>query len=524
MKAIGYIRYSSEGQSDGSSIERQTEIIQEYVKRMGLELVETFIDESFSASKGIHLSHGKLGKVILPRVDAGEYRGFALVVEKADRFSRLGIARDLSLLSRLIEGGVELHFASSGRVARSLDDLGSVIMGVVDSHAAKQYTDNLKANIKKGKSERKDRVERGENWILSRNVPSWLEVVGRVNVGNKIIDPGTIQVIPSEVALVQEIFEMAAVGIGIQTIFNKLNGRLGGKSLTWLQRTLAGREVLGEFKMEGRDPITGYYPQIIPQSLYDAARQQATRKRKNGNVVSGNAMNSDKGLNLFPGLLWDVTDSPPRKLHAQNVQRARYLMSAKVDDRPSRRMRYERLEFAVLAMLDSEDWQKVAGNSETEEFKLAKEELEAVLRELDKANKRMESLQAAMDEETEVAVIRTIAAQLTKTESVIATLSEKQEALAANVDSVKAKYQALYSPEVLRDLIKQNSPEATAIRLRLRTEIAKRVERLDIKFLPNGFSCRINYVNGATSFEIQVAGDKYVTAEEYDKIMSGFAA
>ena len=122
-KAIAYVRFSSEGQKDNSSIERQTEIIEQYAQRVGLDLRETFMDEGFSASKGHHLSHGKLGQ-ILADVDSGKYRGFAMVVEKMDRFSRLGIDETRTLTRRLIKGGMELHLAGTGRIIRDLDDFG----------------------------------------------------------------------------------------------------------------------------------------------------------------------------------------------------------------------------------------------------------------------------------------------------------------------------------------------------------------------------------------------------------------
>ena len=87
MKAIAYIRFSTKKQEEGSSIERQAETIEGYCQEKGLDLIETFIDDGFSGD-GEHMSKGKLGTVIFPAIDAGKYRGFALVVEKMDRFSR----------------------------------------------------------------------------------------------------------------------------------------------------------------------------------------------------------------------------------------------------------------------------------------------------------------------------------------------------------------------------------------------------------------------------------------------------
>lgn len=266
---IAYIRYSSDGQKDGSSDERQTEAIDLCLQRNGLQPVETFKDEGFSASKGKHLSHGALGR-ILTDVDAGKYRGHALVVEKMDRFSRMGIDETRQLTRRLIQGGMELHLAANGRIVRSLDDLTTVIMDAVESYGAQQYSANLKMHVRKGKEERKDQAVT-EGWILSRKVPWWLQVVGRENIGNKITKPGTIVEIPERVAVVREVFRLAALGVGVQHIAHKLNG--SALSLSWITRTLYDRSVLGEFRPAGREPIGG-------RSLCDGNR---TDLRSGGN-------------------------------------------------------------------------------------------------------------------------------------------------------------------------------------------------------------------------------------------------
>ena len=97
MKAIGYIRFSSDEQGNGDSIGRQTANIQIYCQRNALTLTETLIDDGRSASKGDHITKGKLGK-FLKQADTGKYRGFALVVEELDRLSDW-VSRSLMLLS-----------------------------------------------------------------------------------------------------------------------------------------------------------------------------------------------------------------------------------------------------------------------------------------------------------------------------------------------------------------------------------------------------------------------------------------
>jgi DNA invertase Pin-like site-specific DNA recombinase len=64
-----------------------------------LTLVETLIDEGQSASKGHHITKGKLGH-FLKDADNGKYQGFALIVEEMDRLSRLGINETAALIQK----------------------------------------------------------------------------------------------------------------------------------------------------------------------------------------------------------------------------------------------------------------------------------------------------------------------------------------------------------------------------------------------------------------------------------------
>src|SRR6267378_4766185 len=338
-KCVAYLRFSSEGQKDGSSIERQTEIIEPYASRNGLELVETLIDDGFSASKGHHLSHGKLGG-FLKNVDAGKYKGFALVVEKMDRFSRLDIKDTFLLTLRLTNGGMELHLAGSNRIIRSLDDLPTSILNSVEAKAAADYVANLTVNIRRGKEKAKDKTEAG-GWVYTRRVPAWLEVVGRQNVGNKITDPGKIVPIPEKVVVVREAFRLAGLGVGVKNIARQLNG--SALSLTWITRLLSDRSVLGEFQPAGRDPIPNYFPAIVTQSEFNAAREQAARKRRDGKYVGG-SRTSHLAENLFTGLIFDKTNGCG--MNFQRVRTHRYLRSAFQPDRKPNGMVYDRFEKA----------------------------------------------------------------------------------------------------------------------------------------------------------------------------------
>jgi DNA invertase Pin-like site-specific DNA recombinase len=471
QKAIAYLRFSSEGQKDGSSLERQTRTIDAYILRQGLNLVETFIDEGFSASKGRHVTHGKLG-TILADVDAGKYRGFALVVEKMDRFSRLGIEESFMLSRRLAHGGVELHLAEPNRLAGSMEDVPTVIADVLDNSAAKKYTDNLKINIRGGIRRIQDQAA-ANGRVMRSVVPWWLEVVGRRTVGAK--DPGKIVPIPEKVALVREVFRLAALGYGVTNIARELNGSLGGRSLSWLSRTLMDRAVLGEHRPVGRDPIPNYFPAIITQTEFNAAREQIARKRPNGKYILGKGARHP-GNNLFTGLLFDVTTEPACPLNFQGVKRHSYLMSAWRVGRKQNRLSYKNFETAFLGFLTDLDWRAVAGESESDEVKSLQGELETVLTELDRSRFKIAGMQKLIDEGL---FSKSLFESLDAEKVRAIEYQGRKESLAVAVATAQTTAEALYSPEVLIEAIRSGSPE---LRLKLKSEIAKRISRVDFDF------------------------------------------
>ena len=489
MKAIGYIRFSTKKQEEGSSIERQQEEINRYCQEKGLDLVATFIDDGFSGD-GEHMAKGKLGTVIFPAIEAGKYQGFALVVEKMDRFSRQDSDEVVVNQLRLRRGGVELHLAHDGRKA-TRKDLGEKVQDLVDSEAASVFLKNHKINIRKGKESKKDLAEH-DGWILSRSVPVWLQVVGRENIGNKITNPGKIEVIPEMVAVVQEAYRMASLGMGRTMIFEKLNGRLNGLSMSWLTRVLSDRSVLGYFKPAGRDEIPGYFPPIIDQQLFDEVRRQAQSKRRNGKSAGGNRKHSDRADNLLQGLVFDGN----RPMYYQPVLRNRYLASAITGDRKVNRIQYAKVAEKVVDILEREDWLAIRGMSESVEFLAAKGELNAVLSQLDVIARQIKTDNLAIEQEDDVATVRVIARKIARNEELMESLQSRKEGLQAHLDAEMKRSAALYQDEELKSLIRE--VKATPdMRMRLRSEIQRRVSRIELKFNPTQIDGIIRYVNGA---------------------------
>jgi hypothetical protein len=75
-----------------------------------------------------------------------------------------------------------------------------------------------------------------------------------------------------------------------------------------------------------------------------------------------------------------------------------------------------------------------------------------------------------------------MATRRSKDEVTLATLTASKDVAQTAVQAARAKCTALNTPEQLVELITAKTPEANDVRLRLRTEIRKRVSRIDIDF------------------------------------------
>jgi hypothetical protein len=337
---------------------------------------------------------------------------------------------------------------------------------------------NLKANVTRGWASVMDEAANGR--VVTRNVPDWLEVVGRTYNGAKITNPGRIVEKPDRVEVVREIFRLACLGIGSESIARQLNGRVLTRG--WVVHTLCNRAVLGEFRpRKNGNVIENYFPAIITQSVFDAARQQMNSKKRNGDFAGGRR--SDTASNLFSGLMYDVTPSPERTLQFQQVRRGRYLMSAFDKVRPQNRTNYDRFEHAFMTFFSEADWKEIAGARESDELRAAKIDLEKVLGDLDKVARRIETTNGLIDSgDLSSSALSAAFERLGKDQATLSTLSDQKDALQVKVDAERATCSALDDSETLLELIRQNGPGATEIRLKLRAEIRRRVHRIDVTF------------------------------------------
>ena len=114
-KLYSYIRWSSDKQAKGSSLQRQLETARRVAHENGLELVE-IIDAGLSAFKSKHLEKGSLGAFI-EAVKEGEVANDSwLTVESLDRISRDTILKAQRLFMELLELGITIYTGMDNRI------------------------------------------------------------------------------------------------------------------------------------------------------------------------------------------------------------------------------------------------------------------------------------------------------------------------------------------------------------------------------------------------------------------------
>lgn len=114
-KLYSYVRWSSDRQAKGTSLERQTNKAKEFATLHNLELVE-LLDAGLSAYRGKNTTQGALGGFI-QAVESGAIPNDSyLFVENLDRLSRQDILTANKLFSHLLELGLTVVTGMDGKI------------------------------------------------------------------------------------------------------------------------------------------------------------------------------------------------------------------------------------------------------------------------------------------------------------------------------------------------------------------------------------------------------------------------
>lgn len=347
-KAYSYQRWSSSEQSKGTSAVRQTSLTEAFCKRHGLDLdSSTFLDAGVSGFRGKNATVGALAAFLKlvqqGSIEAGSY----LVLEKLDRLGRQDLPKVFPIFTGLIDAGIIIATVEPERIYDKSGVDGFLIIEPILQFILANQESAKKAERSRfnwnHKRKNADKVK------LTAACPYWLTL-------NKTTQ--AFELVPHAIEALKLIFDLANQGFGYTAITTHLNTnkvRTYGKSKLWdptyIQRLLTDRRLLGEFRPrstndEGRkvrtgEVIKGYYPEIIPTSLFYQVQNLIQKRKSHRGRIGQNI------ANLFTGLLFDARDGSPMTLTGQKL----LVSSAAVLKRPNTLFlgfRYAWLEQALL--------------------------------------------------------------------------------------------------------------------------------------------------------------------------------
>jgi DNA invertase Pin-like site-specific DNA recombinase len=557
-KAISYIRWSTRSQTDGDSAERQLANFFRWCAANDLEpdLSASMRDEGLSAFKGNHLKKGGRLGLFLAAVKAGKYPNHVLVSENVDRLSRQGGKIARKIVEQIVDNGVDVHITNiNTKIIRGWENYPAISL-ILDIEFHRAWTESLLKSERctAGLLKLKRRAAE-EGLAISERVPWWMKATR----GQKIDESCLI---PERVAAVRRIFQLAGQNhLGATRIIKVLmrekhkpftpptpqRGVSHGWTPSYVRQILLHRAVLGEFQprklIDGKqvpDPdvpvIPNYYPAIITQSEWDAARAAvAFKNRKHKGGLTGHVPRkpwsnrggdrgggrlSDTTVNLFGSLVRDEsqeglnalrtnramwyqpagTDYARRRQHTDLTTKS-YMVSFFCDqDLKANRIRYSHLEEGVLEFLNMLDWKAVAGESEPQEMKEKQKELDSVKTEI----YRTEQLIIRWKKEArEMPDSKSLFRAIDGAEEELAKLVSRRDTLISEIETIRTETEVLYSIDYLQALIRENSPEAHEVRTKLRVEIHKRITKIGLEFFHTRVAGKvikgtITFVNGAT--------------------------
>ncbi|KQP21393.1 recombinase family protein [Pseudorhodoferax sp. Leaf265] len=314
-RVISYTRFSSRKQAKGLSEIRQVEAAKEWCDKHCLELSDhdQFKDLGVSAYSGANSTTGALA-ALQAKVAAGAIpRGTILIVEALDRLTRQSLPSAISLLMGLANSGLNVvTMTDPDKVwnSETMHDLGSFLMSVVTLYRGHQESAYKSDRLRK--TFRKHRREGSQQAFGA--APGWLERESKVH-------PWTV--VEERAEVVRKVFELAVAGLGSKAIAARANTekwpiptRLSKNDSIWHAQMpgqlLRNRSVLGEHQHRIRtheanaqhwhglaegEPVKGYYPQIVSDELWAAARASVrgrfVHKRRDANFY-----------NLWSGLMF----------------------------------------------------------------------------------------------------------------------------------------------------------------------------------------------------------------------------
>ncbi|MCT4701162.1 recombinase family protein [Enterobacteriaceae bacterium H20N1] len=295
-KLYSYIRWSSDKQAKGSSLQRQLETARRVAHENSLELVE-IIDAGLSAFKSKHLEHGNLGAFIAA-VKAGQIANDSwLTVESLDRISRDEILKAQRLFMELLELGITIYTGMDNRIytKTSVTDNPMELMLSIMTFSRANQESMVKSQRQKSAAQLKiDKFKAGGR--ADNGYPFAIRSSGASVFWSDVSD-GTVKPHQYYFPIAKLIVSLRLKGWGYVRIAKHLNENFTPPKGTakrkyfkdmWSPKLvcnfLQSRTLMGEksIRVDGVEHILkDYYPQVMTESEFYGLQSVINRKLTN---------------------------------------------------------------------------------------------------------------------------------------------------------------------------------------------------------------------------------------------------
>jgi DNA invertase Pin-like site-specific DNA recombinase len=294
--AYSYKRFSSVGQGQGSSIERQLEEAQSVCLEKGWKLVDLPADRGLSGFTGANKHRGALG-LFLRKVTSGDVeKGSVLIIEKLDRFSRNEVDLVLPDFLALLQSGVEIfscidktHYTLTLIRANPMM-LNYAVMGMA---MANDFSKTLSLRISNTFNLKYSAASKGQKVLFGSWQPRWVDFTGDKNNGKFTLN--------KKAETVLEIVRMYLKGDSMWRIasdFNKRGIKSLGSGRQWTQgqigQLLSSGHLLGHCEIKGKK-FDRYFPPVVSDNEW----KQLQAKLKDNSNRKGGSKEGQYIVNLF---------------------------------------------------------------------------------------------------------------------------------------------------------------------------------------------------------------------------------
>ncbi|NQD74400.1 recombinase family protein [Pseudomonas sp. CM27] len=250
--AVPYVRFSSERQSYGSSLDRQENLIVKWLAHHPeySRYERKFEDLGVSGSSGKHVEAGAMGKLLKAIEDGHFPAGTVVLVEAMDRFSRLEPMDTLNNLRSIVQAGIDLVTLDDGQWydAKSLKG-NSLLYLAMKAQAAHEFAVRLSDFTVGSYVDRAKDAKDGKP--IKRRNPFWLTSEGELK--------------EVEAAAVEQVFTAFSNGVPLRALASQYAQYFGNRQS--LKHALRNPAAIGHWQRTVTAEVDGKKKRVLGELI-----------------------------------------------------------------------------------------------------------------------------------------------------------------------------------------------------------------------------------------------------------------